>query len=146
MRHWGVRLLMLVSALGTFALLLVELLLLFMAISYAVALVNRRFGPRNIKGWMASGRVPDQVRGLALGAFTPFWPRSRSPEVANMLEAGGDFRTTVTYLVASPLLTPVIAGGIWLIFDWPLAVTYTAIMIIWSLVAPHIWTTLGMEH
>lgn len=49
---------MLVSALGTFALLLVELLLLFMAISYAVALVNRRFGPGKSKaGWPVAGSL-----------------------------------------------------------------------------------------
>ena len=137
---------MLISALGTFALLLAELLLLFIAISYAVALVNQRFGPRKIKGWMASGRVPSQVKGLALGAITPFCSCSTIPMFVNMLKAGVEFRTSVTYLIASPLLNPIIVGGIWLIFDWPLAATYTVIMIIWSLVAPHIWTTLGMEH
>ena len=35
---------MLINALGTFTTLLVELLLLFLVISYAVALINRRFG------------------------------------------------------------------------------------------------------
>src|SRR5699024_12260793 len=101
MRHWGVRLLMLVSALGTFALLLGELLLLFMAISYAVALVNRRFGPRKIKGWMASGRVRGEVKGLALGAIRPSCSCATSPMVVIMLKAGGEDSTSVTSFIAS---------------------------------------------
>ena len=40
---------MLISALGTFATLLVELLLLFLVISYVVALINRRFGPERLQ-------------------------------------------------------------------------------------------------
>src|SRR5699024_7631363 len=58
---------MLISALGTFTTLLVELLLLFLVISYAVALINRRFGPERLQSWMAGGAVPGQVKGLALG-------------------------------------------------------------------------------
>ena len=58
---------MLISALGTFTILLVELLLLFLVISYAVALINRRFGPERLQSWMAGGAVPGQVKGLALG-------------------------------------------------------------------------------
>src|SRR5699024_1148777 len=128
---------MLSSALGTFALLLVELLLLFIAISYAVTLVNRRFGPRKIRRWMASGMVPGQVKGLALGAITPFCSCSTIPMFVTMLTAGVEFRTTVTYFIASPLLNPIIVGGIWLIFDWKLSVAYTASRRIWALVAPH---------
>src|SRR5690625_5487037 len=54
---------MLISALGTFTTLLVELLLLFLVISYAVALINRRFGPERLQSWMAGGAVPGQVKG-----------------------------------------------------------------------------------
>src|SRR5699024_2300756 len=117
MRHWGVRLLMLVSALGTRALLVAGRLWLLLALCYAGALVSRRYVYRKIRGWMASGRVPGQVIGLALGAITPFCSCSTIPMFVNMLKAGVELRTTVTYLIASPLLNPIIVGGIWLIFD-----------------------------
>ena len=103
---------MLISALGTFTILLVELLLLFLVISYAVALINRRFGPERLQSWMAGGAVPGQVKGLALGAITPFCSCSTIPMFVSMLKAGVAFRTAVTYLIASPLLNPVIVGGI----------------------------------
>ncbi|MGV0326611.1 permease [Corynebacterium confusum] len=136
---------MLISALGTFTVLLVELLLLFLVISYAVALINRRFGPERLQSWMAGGAVPGQVKGLALGTITPFCSCSTIPMFVSMLKAGVAFRTTVTYLIASPLLNPVIVGGIWLIFTWQVALSYAVIMVLLSLGAPWAWTALDME-
>ena len=125
---------MLISALGTFTILLVELLLLFLVISYAVALINRRFGPERLQSWMAGGAVPGQVKGLALGAITPFCSCSTIPMFVSMLKAG-----------VAPLLNPVIVGGIWLIFTWQVALSYAVIMVLLSLGAPWAWTALGME-
>src|SRR5690625_7794060 len=109
---------MLISALGTFATLLVELLLLFLVISYAVALINRRFGPERLQSWMAGGAVPGQVKGLALGAITPCCSCSTIPMFVSMLKAGVAFRATAACLVAPPLLTPAIVGGSWLVCTW----------------------------
>ncbi|MDN6376685.1 MAG: hypothetical protein L0K17_11045, partial [Corynebacterium sp.] len=55
---------MLTDTLQTFALLLGELLALFLIVSVAVALINRRFGPEKMRDWMASGIVPGPVKGL----------------------------------------------------------------------------------
>src|SRR5699024_617871 len=89
--------------------------------------------------------VPGQVKGLELGAITPFCSCSPIPMFVSMLKAGVAFRTTVTYLIASPLLNPVIVGGIWLIFTWQVAISYAVIMVLLSLGAPWAWTALGME-
>ena len=62
---------MLTDTLGTFALLLGQLLALFLVVSTAVALINRRFGPEKMRDWMSSGRVPGPVKGLLLGAAMP---------------------------------------------------------------------------
>ncbi|MGO1640778.1 MAG: hypothetical protein ACTHZ0_08785, partial [Candidatus Corynebacterium faecigallinarum] len=55
---------MLIDTLQTFALLLGELLALFIIVSTAVALINRRFGPEKMRDWMSSGIVPGPVKGL----------------------------------------------------------------------------------
>src|SRR5699024_6117238 len=127
---------MLICALGTFTILLVELLLLFLVISYAVALINRRFGPERLQSWMAGGSRPGQVNVVALGARTPLCSCSTIPMFGSTLKAGVAFRTTVTCLIASPLLNPVIVGGIWLIFTWQVAISYAVIMVLLSLGAP----------
>src|SRR5699024_6027346 len=117
----------------------------FLVISYAVALINRRFGPERLQGWMAGGAVPGQGKGLALGAITPFSSWSTIPMFGRMFTAGVAFSTHWTYLIDSPLLNPVIVGGIWLIFTWQVAISYAVIMVLLSLGAPWAWPALGME-
>src|SRR5699024_10240229 len=84
--------------------------------------------PGGLQSWMAGGAVPGQVKGLALGAITPFCSCSTIPMFVSMLKAGVAFRTTVTYLIASPLLNPIIVGGIWLTLSWQVAISYAVIM------------------
>src|SRR5699024_611298 len=135
---------MLISALGTFTTLLVELLLLLLVISYAVALINRRFGPERLQSWKAGGADPGQAKGLALRAIPPFCSCAAMPWFVRLLIAGVAFRAGATYLIAAPLLSPVSVGGLWLIFSWLVALSYGAILVVLSLGAPWAWTAWGM--
>ena len=85
-----------IHAVQTFGVILAELLVLFTVISVLVALVNRRFGPDRIQRWMADGRLPGPVKGLLLGALTPFCSCSTLPVLAGMLKSGVAFRTSMT--------------------------------------------------
>lgn len=136
---------MLTETLGTFALLLGQLLALFLVVSTIVALINRRFGPEKMRDWMSNGRIPGPVKGLALGAVTPFCSCSTLPMLVGMLNAGVAFQTAMTYLISSPLLNPIIVGGIGIIFGWQTAITYTIFTLSVSLIAPWAWGALGME-
>lgn len=136
---------MLTETLGTFALLLGQLLALFLVVSTIFALINRRFGPEKMRDWMSSGRIPGPVKGLALGAVTPFCSCSTLPMLVGMLNAGVTFQTAMTYLISSPLLNPIIVGGIGIIFGWQTAITYTIFTLSVSLIAPWAWGALGME-
>src|SRR5690625_745796 len=107
---------MLTDTLGTFALLLGELLALFLVVSTAVALLYRRVGPAEMRDWMSSGYVPAPLPGLLLGAVTPFCSCSTLLLLVGMPNAGVAFLTAMTYLIASPLLIPHIVGGIGIIF------------------------------
>lgn len=128
----------------TFGLILVELLTLFLLISILVALANRRLGPDRIQSWMADGRVPGSIKGLLLGAITPFCSCSTLPVLAGMLKSGVAFRTSMTFLISSPLLDPIIIAGVVLLFGWRIALVYTVITAAWSLLAPVAWERLGM--
>ncbi len=136
---------MLTDTLQTFALLLGELLALFIIVSTAVALINRRFGPEKMRDWMSSGIVPGPVKGLLLGAVAPFCSCSTLPMLVGMLNAGVGFQTSMTYLISSPLLNLIIVGGIGIIFGWKIAIIYTVFTLVVSLLAPMIWTMLGMQ-
>lgn len=133
-----------IHAVQTFGLILVQLLVLFSLISVLVALVNRRFGPDRIQSWMADGRLPGPLKGLLLGAITPFCSCSTLPVLAGMLKSGVAFRTSMTFLISSPLLDPIIVAGVVLLFDWRIALVYTVVTAAWSLLAPLVWERLGM--
>ncbi|MBO0596783.1 permease [Nesterenkonia sp. E16_7] len=135
---------MLMDVLSTFAVLLVELLALFLVVSTLVALVNRRFGPEKLRQWLGSGRVPGPVKGLLLGAITPFCSCSTLPMLVGMLNAGVAFQTAMTFLIASPLLNPIIVGGMVIIFGWQTALVYTLFMIVVALIIPWVWKALGL--
>lgn len=136
---------MLTDTLGTFALILGELLALFLVVSTTIALVNRRFGPEKMRDWMSNGRVPSPLKGLVLGAVTPFCSCSTLPMLVGMLNAGVAFQTAMTYLISSPLLNPIIVGGVGIIFGWQTAITYTIFTLAVSLIVPWAWGALGME-
>lgn len=133
-----------IETLQTFGLLLVELLALFAAVSVIVALINRRFGPDRIRRWMADGRLPGPVKGLLLGAITPFCSCSTLPMLAGMLKSGVAFRTAMTFLIASPLLNPIILAGVVLLFGWRVMFAYALVTALWSLLAPLAWERLGL--
>lgn len=136
---------MLIDTLGTFALILGELLALFLIVSTLVALINRRFGPERTRNWMSSGRIPGPLKGMALGAVTPFCSCSTLPMLVGMLNAGVAFQTAMTFLISSPLLNPIIVGGIMIIFGWQTALVYTVFTLAGALMAPWIWSVLSME-
>lgn len=125
-----------IHAVQTFGLILAELLVLFSVISVLVALVNRRFGPDRIQSWMADGRLPGPVKGLLLGAITPFCSCSTLPVLAGMLKSGVALRTSMTFLISSPLLDPIIVAGVVLLFGWRIALVYTVVTAAWSLLTP----------
>lgn len=135
---------MLMDVLSTFAVLLVELLALFLVVSTLIALVNRRFGPEKLRQWLGSGRIPGPVKGLLLGAITPFCSCSTLPMLVGMLNAGVAFQTAMTFLIASPLLNPIIVGGMVIIFGWQTALVYTLFMIVVALIIPWVWKALGL--
>ncbi|QNE89897.1 permease [Corynebacterium incognita] len=129
----------------TFAVLFAELFVLFLGVSFLVALVNRRWGPQRIQSWLAGGKVPAEVKGLALGMITPFCSCSTIPMFVNMLNSGVGFRTAATFLISSPLLNPIIVSGMWALFGGRIALSYAAIMVIVSLIIPVLWSVLGLE-
>lgn len=57
------------------------------------------------------------------------------------VEVGVAFRTSMTFLISSPLLDPIIVAGVVLLFDWRIALVYTVVTAAWSLLAPSMGTT-----
>lgn len=129
----------------TFGLIAFELVVLFLAVSFVVALINRKLGPKRIQSWLSGGRVLGPVKGVALGVITPFCSCSTIPMLVGMLKAGVPFATAAAFLISSPLLNPIIVGAIGLLFGWDIAAGYAIVAFGGALAIAAAWDRFGLE-
>ena len=99
---------MLTDAAQMFVQLFVELTLLFIAISYLVALINQRLPAEKIQSLLGARQGRGYLTAAALGAVTPFCSCSTIPMLIGLLKARAGFGPTMTFLFTSPLLNPIV--------------------------------------
>ncbi|MGH8792782.1 MAG: permease [Stackebrandtia sp.] len=133
------------ETLKLFGLLTVELTALFLAVAFAVTLVNRKVGAERMQSWLAGGRLVAPLKGVVLGALTPFCSCSTLPMLLGMLKAGAPFAAAAAFLIASPLLNPIILGIIAVLFGWKLMLGYAATTFVSSVLVAVIWDRLGLR-
>ncbi|TVQ99161.1 MAG: hypothetical protein EA399_08090 [Desulfovibrionales bacterium] len=87
-----------------------ELVLLFVGISFLVGLLLEYAPPATIQRVMDHGKskLAMNALGAGFGALTPFCSCSTIPILLGMLKGGVLFGASMSFLVASPLLNPVI--------------------------------------
>jgi uncharacterized membrane protein YraQ (UPF0718 family) len=86
-----------------------ELLLLFVGISFLVGLLHAYIPEERIRRTLAGrGEGTSTVLGGVFGALTPFCSCSTIPILVGLLNAGIPFAACMAFLLASPLLNPVI--------------------------------------
>lgn len=125
--------------------LLIELVVLFVVISFALELLQRRIGEQRLGRILSSrSRTVGVVKGAALGAITPFCSCSTIPVVVGLLQAKVRFATVAAFLLASPLLNPIVLGAIVVLFGPRIAVIYGVVTFGFTLVAASLWEHLGL--
>ncbi len=114
--------------------LFTELLVLFVGISFAVALLQVYISPARVKNLLSTPRRGvNGVLGAMLGAITPFCSCSTIPMLSGLIRSGAPFCGVVSFLLTSPVLNPAIitlfiaffglkATGIYAAFVFTLAV------------------------
>lgn len=91
-----------------FITLFVELTLLFIVISYLVALINQRISPEKIQKILGARHGKGFLISAGLGAITPFCSCSTIPMLIGLLKARAGFGPVMTFLFTSPLLNPIV--------------------------------------
>jgi preprotein translocase subunit SecG len=108
-----------------FVMILGELTLLFIGISFLVALIQQ-FVPdekmREVLGKPKRGL--GNILGAAFGALTPFCSCSTIPILVGLLSSGAPFGASMSFLLASPILNPIIIGLFLVLFGWKVTVVY----------------------
>lgn len=93
-----------------FVTITVELVVLFLVISAAIQFVQFYINPDKIRRTLSGKGAVGNIIAAAFGALTPFCACSTIPMTVGFLNAGVRFGSTMSFLIASPLLNPIIIG------------------------------------
>src|SRR5699024_1315157 len=133
--------------LQTFFKLFLELTVLLNFINFLVSCLQQKVTEDRIK------RVLDRANkwscylyGTGLGALTPFCSCSTISILAGLLSSKAAFGPSMSFLIASPLLNPVIVILLWTLLVWELTLYYDLICGIFAELIVVVWKVLDIEH
>lgn len=95
-----------------FAFISVELTILFLGISTAVALALMYIPQERLKSWISRRGIWGNILGALVGGLTPFCACSTIPMTLGLLNAGTPFGPVMSFVIASPILNPIILSMI----------------------------------
>lgn len=129
-----------------FLMLFLELTALFIVISFLVSLLQQIVTEEKIKSILQRGnKITGYISGTLLGALTPFCSCSTIPILVGLLGSGAPFGPSISFLISSPLLNPVIVLLLWKLLGFQLTIFYVIAMFIFAIAAGVIFNTLGLE-
>jgi uncharacterized protein len=136
----------LLETLEVFAGLTLRIVLLFIPITVGIVLLKRWLGDDRLARLMGGERLlPVLLKGVGLGAITPFCGCSTVPVLLGLIRAGARFGGVAAFMLASPLLNPYILGVVGVLFGVRLLAGYAALAVISSLVLGALWERAGLE-
>jgi len=107
--------------------LVVELAALLVGVAFAIELLQRRLGAERLRRWMGGRPVAAALKGIALGFVTPFCTYSAIPLLIGLRRAGVTPAGYVAFIVAAPVLDPVLFGALVLIVGIEVALIYVTV-------------------
>jgi hypothetical protein len=128
-----------------FTYLLVELTLLFIAISYLVGVLQLYIPPSKIRNVLSSKHGKGYVIAALMGAITPFCSCSTIPFLKGLIRANAGFGPMMVFLFSSPLLNPILIVLFAVTFSIKIAAIYFAMSMGISILAGITLEKLGFE-
>ena len=98
----------LLDTLWYFCYITIELVVLFIVITAIVEIILMYIPQEKISRWIEKAGFFGNVIAAGFGALTPFCACSTIPMTVGFLNAGVPFGATMSFLIASPLLNPII--------------------------------------
>jgi uncharacterized membrane protein YraQ (UPF0718 family) len=126
------------KALKFFVFALIELTVLFIGISFLVAVLQHYLSSDRVKSLLSARNGRGYLVGAGLGALTPFCSCSTIPIAAGLLKARAGFGPTMAFLFASPLVNPVLLMLFIPTFGFQITVVYASLAL--GLAAVAGWT------
>lgn len=109
------------------AVLFVELVGLLLVVSTGLALLARCVGLARMQRWLGGTRLSGGAKGMALGFVIPFCTYSAVPLFAGMVGARVRVATMTGFLLAAPVLDPLVVAVLALLFGWRATLAYALV-------------------
>ena len=132
------------DAIRFFFIIFAELTLLFLGISTLVGLVFEFVSDEKIRRWLSHKGWIGNFLGASMGAITPFCSCSTIPMTVGLLRANVPFGATMSFVLASPLLNPIILAMFSTLLGWKVCVIYGAVTFIAAMISGAILESLGL--
>ncbi|WP_404475881.1 permease [Staphylococcus pseudoxylosus] len=118
----------------TFLMLFFELLSLFIVVSFIVSLIQQVVSEEKIKKLLSKpNKAVNYILGMIFGAVTPFCSCSTIPILAGLLNSKVPFGPTMSFLIASPLMNPLMIFMLWVLLGWKVAIVYFVVLAFFSI-------------
>ncbi len=124
----------LIETIKYFIVITAELTVLFLGISTIVALILMYLPQEKIKNWMSGKGILGNFLGVLMGSLTPFCACSTIPLTLGFLNLGIPFGAVMSFVIASPLLNPIIVAMMVAFMGLKVAVVYFLIVFIGAII------------
>ena len=129
----------------TFVMLFFELLTLFIIVSFIVSLIQQVVSEEKIKRFLSKpNQAISYVLGMVFGAMTPFCSCSTIPILAGLLNSKVPFGPAVSFLIASPLMNPLMIFMLWALLGWKVAIVYFIVLAIFSILTGFVFSKMNL--
>ncbi len=115
--------------------LFTELTVLFLAISFLVAIINIKLPAEKIQRLLGGKRGRGYLTAAGLGAVTPFCSCSTIPMLIGLLNARAGFGPTMTFLFTSPLLNPIVIALFIPVLGLQVTIAYASLALVTAISA-----------
>ncbi|KST55233.1 MULTISPECIES: permease [Staphylococcus] len=129
----------------TFLTLFFELLALFIVVSFIVSLIQQVVSEDKIQKLLSKpNKATNYVLGMIFGAVTPFCSCSTIPILAGLLNSKVPFGPAMSFLIASPLMNPLMIFMLWALLGWKVAVVYFVVLAIFSILTGLVFSKMNL--
>jgi len=123
-----------IEAASFFGLVMVEMAVLFIGVSFLVNVLTELFPSEQIGAILSGKKGRGYLAGAGLGAITPFCSCSTIPMTVGLLRANAGFGPTMAFLFTSPLVNPMLIALLWMALGWRFTALYTFCAILFTLI------------
>ena len=129
----------------TFLMLFFELLILFIIVSFIVSLIQQVVSEEKIKRLLSKpNQAISYILGMVFGAMTPFCSCSTIPILAGLLNSKVPFGPAMSFLIASPLMNPLMVFMLWALLGWKVAIVYFIVLAIFSILTGFVFSKMNL--